>query len=454
MNKNTYEKQKVFPPKCDIFITYRFDEGKIYAKYLYDKLKSKGYWVCLDLENASNKENKYIFSCLDNAKDFLLILPPHALDFGKYSDDTAFQEKIERAIKSKTNIIPIELEDFKWPQSTNFPETLRDILEFQSILVNRRFDDQAIIKLTKKNRKSKKKFLKSKKHLNPKVYCTVFICALFAILIALSFCYVKSTPVFFLDVTDNKQLQDTLDNRYKHWDKCYAITNSGWRIGNINIEPTATIEIIVHSKTEGHSGRMGSITIGIKNYFDNQIYHIDGKTFNSVSISETKSHLIAEYLAEIVASLRNLNLNLTMYSVKIHFLVTYRDMLGQEHNNILEPDFDYDFSCTAQDEETEIYLLPRTIIDTTLYKRKSVLEPYIISEVMNDGQIVPNAEQIGKIIDNNKKLLFDKDCNFTINNDETLSGDAYYIFSIFKYDNDDTIMLHVEHDDCVLSENN
>ncbi len=453
MKRDTYKKQKVFPPKCDIFITYRFDEGKIYAKDLYDKLKSKGYWVCLDLENPNKKESKYIFSCLDNAKDFILILPPHALDFGRYSDDTAFQEKIKQAIKSKANIIPIELDNFKWPESTNFPESLRDILEFQSILVNRHFGNQEIIKLTKRNRKSKKKFLKSKKHLNQKVYCTIIICALFAIFIALSFCYVKSMPVFFLNVTNNKQLQDTLENRYKHWDKCYAITNTGGRIGNININPTATIEIIVDSETEGHSGRMGSITIGIKNYFE-QIYHIDGKTFNSVSIAETKSHLIAEYLAEIVDSLQKQNLNLIMYSVKIHFLVTYRDMLGPEHNIILEPDFDYDFSCTAQDEETEIYLLPRTIIDTTLYKRKSVLEPYIISEVMNDDQIVPNAEQIAQIIDNNKKLLFDKDCNFTTNNDGTLSGDTYYIFSILKNDSDDTIMLHAEHDNCVLLENN
>ncbi|KAI4447778.1 hypothetical protein C823_002297 [Eubacterium plexicaudatum ASF492] len=158
MKRDTYKKQKVFPPKCDIFITYRFDEGKIYAKDLYDKLKSKGYWVCLDLENPNKKESKYIFSCLDNAKDFILILPPHALDFGRYSDDTAFQEKIKQAIKSKANIIPIELDNFKWPESTNFPESLRDILEFQSILVNRHFGNQEIIKLTKRNRKSKKSF--------------------------------------------------------------------------------------------------------------------------------------------------------------------------------------------------------------------------------------------------------------------------------------------------------
>lgn len=452
MKRNVYEKQKVLPQKCDIFITYRFDKGKKYAKYLYDNLKNKGYWVCLDLENPSERENKKIFSCLEKAKDFLLILPPHALDFGKYSDDFLFQEKIERAIKSNANIIPIELENFKWPQSTNFPEALRDILEFQSILVNPRFDDQAIIKLTKKDRKSKKKFLKSKKHLNRKVYYTICICALFTILITLSFCYVKSMPAFFLDITDNRQLQNALDNRYKHWDKCYAITNTGRKIGNINIEPTATIEVIVHSETEGNSGRMGSITIGIKNYFEH-IYHIDKKPFSSVSISEAKSHLIADYLAEIVASLRNRNLYLTMYSLKIHFFVDYTDMLGLKHNYILEPDFDYDFSCTAIDEENGMYLLPRETISTTLYKRKSVLEPYIIAEVMNDGQIVPNAEQIAQIIDNNKKLLFDKDCNFTINNDGTLSGDAYYTFSLFEIEGNETFILHAEHDDCMLLEN-
>lgn len=455
--ENTYEKQKMFAPKCDIFITYRFTRGKACAKYLYNRLKSKGYWVCLDFENPNNEEHKYIFSCLDKAKDFLLILPPHALDFGKYNDDTEFQEKIERAIKSKVNIIPIELENFEWPESKNFPESLRDILEFESIPMNQHFWEQAIIKLTKKNSKSKKRFLKSRTHLNRKIYYIIFICAMLAISSSLYYRYVKSIPIFFLDLSNNTQLQSNLESRYKHWDKCYVITNTGRKTGDISVNPTAMIEIIVECETEGSSGRMGSIIIGIENYFK-QTYHITEKPFNSVGISETKAHLTAEYLSEIIDSLRNRNYFLIMYTMKIHFLISYRDMFGLKHNYILEPDFDYDFSYTAVDKKNKTYLLPRAVGDTTLYKRKSVIKPYIMAKIINDGQIVPTAEQIAQTIENNKEQLLDKDCNFTINDDGCKTFDPYYIFNIcvVKENDDDngTLMFHAEHNDCVLLSDN
>ncbi len=441
-------------PKCEIFITYRFAEGKIYATCLYDRLKKDGYWVYLAPDNPDCAETDFMFSCLDHAIDFLVVLPPHALDFGESGDDTFFQKQLEHAIQANLNIIPIELENFEWPDAKNLPESFRDFLEFQSIPLNPLLFDQAEITLTKNRGNSQKKFLQAKKHINRKISRTLSISVPLAIFLAFLTCYLMSLPVLYLDVADHTQLQNTLNSRYKHWNKYYAVTNSGGKTGSIHIEPTAAIEIIVYSETEGSSGRMGSITIGFKNDF-NQNYQIKGKPSSAVAIPDTNAHLIAEYLSEAAASLQKRNLVLCMYAVKMHFFITYKDLFGIEHHEILEPDFNYDFSFVAPDKESDGYLLPRSFMNKTLYKRKSAAEPDIIVELMEDGQMEPKADQLAQSIDHNKKQLFDKDCGIRKNDSKTNRMNAYYTFFKKRIEKNKTVteQLHVQHDDCAIMKN-
>ena len=149
------------------------------------------------------------------------------------------------------------------------------------------------------------------------------------------------------------------------------------------------------------------------------------------------------------------NLVLCMYAVKMHFFITYKDLFGIEHHEILEPDFNYDFSFVAPDKESDGYLLPRSFMNTTLYKRKSAAEPDIIVELMEDGQMEPKADQLAQSIDHNKKQLFYKDCGIRKNDSKTNRMNAYYTFFKKRIEKNKTVteQLHVQHDDCAIMKN-
>ena len=90
----------------DIFISYRrssYDTANLIAT----RLKAAGYSVFFDMETLrSGKFNEQLFEFIDNCKDFILILPPNALDRCVNEDDWVRLETM-RAMGAKKNIIPV-----------------------------------------------------------------------------------------------------------------------------------------------------------------------------------------------------------------------------------------------------------------------------------------------------------------------------------------------------------
>lgn len=119
--------------KFDIFISYRRDGGLELADSIYQRLINAGYSAFLDLEQLnSGKFNTKLISVIEQCRDFIIVLPPHALERCNEEDDWVRQE-IECALANKKNVIPIMLRGFEWPANDSLPESLRDLPNYNGI---------------------------------------------------------------------------------------------------------------------------------------------------------------------------------------------------------------------------------------------------------------------------------------------------------------------------------
>ncbi len=117
----------------DIFISYRRDGGFNMADSIYQRLINSGYSAFLDIEQLnSGKFNTKLLAVIEQCQDFILILPPHALDRCTNEGDWVRLE-VEHAIKCGKNIVPIMLRGFEWPQQDELPESLYDLSNYNGI---------------------------------------------------------------------------------------------------------------------------------------------------------------------------------------------------------------------------------------------------------------------------------------------------------------------------------
>lgn len=126
---NSMEEQK----KYDIFISYRREGGAEMADSIYQRLQNAGYSVFLDLEQLkSGKFNEQLLSVIDSCTDFIIVLPPNALDRCSDVDDWVRRE-VEHAIKKNKNIIPVMLRGFEWPDKNTLPEAMRELPNYEGL---------------------------------------------------------------------------------------------------------------------------------------------------------------------------------------------------------------------------------------------------------------------------------------------------------------------------------
>ncbi len=108
----------------DIFISYRREGGRDYARNVQLALQAKGYKnVFFDFNSLRNGVfNEKIIDAINNCKDFILILSENSMDRCTYEDDWVARE-ILTAIAAGCNIIPLAVGKFKdFPD--NFPKDL------------------------------------------------------------------------------------------------------------------------------------------------------------------------------------------------------------------------------------------------------------------------------------------------------------------------------------------
>ena len=116
--------------KYDIFVSYRrssYDTANLIAT----RLKAAGYSVFFDMETLrSGKFNEQLYEVIDNCTDFLVVLPPQALDRCVNEDDWVRLE-VCRAMAHNKNIIPVMLNGFIWPSS--MPQGMEELCNYQAL---------------------------------------------------------------------------------------------------------------------------------------------------------------------------------------------------------------------------------------------------------------------------------------------------------------------------------
>ena len=111
--------------KYDIFISYRRDGGKEWARMLSLELERLGYSVFLDFDELKDGIfDKRIMNAIESAPIFMVILSPHSLDRCVNEDDWVRRE-IEYAISHSRHFVPINPDC----TFTGFPEDLPDGLK-------------------------------------------------------------------------------------------------------------------------------------------------------------------------------------------------------------------------------------------------------------------------------------------------------------------------------------
>ena len=140
----------------DIFISYRREGGFEVADSINQRLQKAGYSVFFDLEQLNScKFNEKLLNVIDNCRDFILVLPPNALNRCNDPQDWVRRE-VEHAIAKGKNVVPIMLRGFEWPDENALPETLKELPLYNGITAS----DHNVFE--ENIERLKKKFLKSK----------------------------------------------------------------------------------------------------------------------------------------------------------------------------------------------------------------------------------------------------------------------------------------------------
>lgn len=115
------------PKQYDIFISYRREGGKNYARILKPELEKRGFQerVFLDFDELKDgKFDKRIMDAIDSAPIFIIILSDGCLDRCINENDWVRQE-ILHALASNKHIIPVVCDKTFKDFPTNIPEVIR-----------------------------------------------------------------------------------------------------------------------------------------------------------------------------------------------------------------------------------------------------------------------------------------------------------------------------------------
>lgn len=114
----------------DIFISYRREGGKEYARNLTSELVSRGFHPFLDFDELKDgKFDKRITDAIESAPVFMFILSPGSLDRCVNEDDWVRKE-ILHAIEHKRHIVPVDIDkQFEtFPTAEDFPLEIKNAL--------------------------------------------------------------------------------------------------------------------------------------------------------------------------------------------------------------------------------------------------------------------------------------------------------------------------------------
>lgn len=286
--------------KYDIFVSYRRSSSES-ANLITTRLRAEGYRVFFDVESMrGGKFNEQLFDVIDDCTDFLLILPPNALNRCNDPEDWVRKEVL-RAIDGKKNIVPIMLSGFSWPNP--MPQGMEDLPLYQAVTASSvEYFDLSMRRLIEQYLKSKPKHYRLLKRVG------LFITILF-LLIGMLFggARLLSYPLcdkFSTEMTDHLVRLDLLGGYLEK-------NNSEWNEFIANIQKATTPRQLV-TLMEHMSNNVGNTRILISqtapsDSLPKQYSLFDSFLFASRGISivevEIEPVLAASYFSEFIPNL-------------------------------------------------------------------------------------------------------------------------------------------------------
>lgn len=142
-----------------VFISYRREGGREIARNIYERLTLLGYSTFFDYDSMRNGMfNQQIYSAIDQASDFILILTNGSLERCNNAGDWV-REEIEYALRNKKNIILLAPEGFEgFPQE--LPESMASIKLLNILFLSQNYYEASIQKLMKELMPKPNHFLK------------------------------------------------------------------------------------------------------------------------------------------------------------------------------------------------------------------------------------------------------------------------------------------------------
>lgn len=98
-------------------------------------LQLRGFSVYIDVERLeAGKFDNNLLASIKQAKHFILVLTPNALDrcIGDGECKDWVHREVVQALESKCNIIPI-LDNFQWPETEVLPEDMKPLCYFNGV---------------------------------------------------------------------------------------------------------------------------------------------------------------------------------------------------------------------------------------------------------------------------------------------------------------------------------
>ncbi len=229
--------------KYDVFVSYRRSDA-FTANLVAEKLKNLGYSVFFDVETLrSGNFNTQLYDVIKGCKDFVLVLPPNALD-RCISEEDWIRKEVCHAMECNKNIIPVLLSGFNWPDP--MPKGMEQLKFYQAITASdAEYFDMSIKKLST--------YLRSKPSVRRKfvkMIYTIAISVLSLILLGLGL-WQFTTYRICVDIVDkfshDISIVDILYTQNQRLDKVWEEYKMECRTGNSPLSKTAIDSIFLNT---------------------------------------------------------------------------------------------------------------------------------------------------------------------------------------------------------------
>lgn len=303
----------------DIFISYRrtsYDTANLIAT----RLKAAGYSVFFDMETMrSGKFNEQLYNVIENCKDFVVVLPPGALDRCVNEDDWVRLEIIH-AMKHNKNIIPVMLNGFEWMKP--MPAGMEELPNYQALTASSiEYFDLSMERLMRQ-------YLTSKRHIAMRkvmAWCGIGLASLMVLLLILWGVFkMLSRDVCEKYVTQITNCAGSVhsiaeenEKLKRDWNDFVNEINRGVKGERLQgLQESMLAEIDVVEKNIKYSWKVDSAAMSISDYHS-FLLSLNGINAEEIAIAPVYSYLYySDYLNQL-DNVRNAVIDPTTYNVKL-----------------------------------------------------------------------------------------------------------------------------------------